>query len=119
MAELRQIVHDFALEIDQVSEADFSAKPIPSKWSKKEVLGHLIDSAQNNLRRFITGQYEKIPPKIFYDQDFWVIANHYQHTSKADVLLLWKLMNERICDVLLSIPTEKYSFVCDTGKESS
>src|SRR5689334_14846136 len=116
--ELSQIVDDFALKITKISDEEFSAKPLPHKWSKKEVLGHLIDSALNNHRRFVCGQYESTPPKILYDQDFWAKANDYQHSKKEDVILLWKLMNEKICDTLSVMPAQNYSRSCNTGKET-
>jgi hypothetical protein len=83
--ELLSVINDYSQRFEKFSEEEFSAKPDPSKWSKKEVLGHLIDSAQNNLRRFVVGQYEMVPPKITYDQDFWVAANGYQDRSKSVV----------------------------------
>jgi hypothetical protein len=116
--ELRSILQEYERKIASIPEHEFSAKPLPHKWSKKEVLGHLIDSAQNNLRRFITGQYESAPPKITYDQDFWVRANNYQSAEKDDVIRLWKLINERIGAVLLAMPTDHYSYSCNTGKET-
>lgn len=113
--ELNQIVDTFAVRIGSIVEKDFAAKPLPNKWSRKEVLGHLIDSAQNNLRRFICGQYENTPPKITYEQDFWVVANNYQDMDKNDVIMLWKLMNKRIGAVLSNMPHENYTRNCDTG----
>ena len=77
--ELQQIITEFTSRISAIPEKEFKAKPDPKKWSKQEVLGHLIDSAQNNLRRFIVGQYAASPPHIVYDQDFWVLANDYGH----------------------------------------
>jgi DinB superfamily len=114
--ELREIVEAFSKRIAEIPEAEFSAKPLPTKWSKKEVLGHLIDSAENNLRRFICGQYETTPPKIRYEQEFWVNANDYRNAPSADVLAHWKLINLRICRVLDTMPVENYSKNCDTGK---
>ena len=73
--ELRLITHEFVAKMDQISEIEFSAKLAANRWSKKEILGHLIDSAQNNLRRFITCQYESTPPKIVYNQDFCENSN--------------------------------------------
>ena len=70
--ELRHLVDEFSQKINALPDSELYAKPIPTKWSKIEILGHLVDSAQNNLRRFICGQYESIPPLIVYDQDFWV-----------------------------------------------
>ena len=113
--ELGLIVKDYAARISKISDSDFSAKPLPHKWSKKEVLGHLIDSAQNNLRRFICGQYEAAPPKITYQQDFWVSSNGYQQSEKEEVIQLWRLINQRICGVLKNMPASNYNKQCDTG----
>jgi hypothetical protein len=107
--ELRSVVREFSNKIEALSEQEFSAKPLPHKWSKKEVLGHLIDSAQNNLRRFICGQYEATPSKIVYDQDFWVAANDYQKMKKEDLIVLWILVNERIAAVLENMPEKNHS----------
>jgi hypothetical protein len=113
--ELQEIVSAYSNKIALISSIEFNAKPNPDKWSKKEVLGHLIDSAQNNLRRFIVGQYEDIP-HIVYDQDFWVKASNYQHVPDRDVVVLWKLLNERIVSVLKEMPVENYDRLCNTGK---
>lgn len=115
--ELQEIVSDFSIRIKAINTIDFNAKPNLTKWSKKEVLGHLIDSAHNNLRRFVVGQYEQ-QPNIVYDQDFWVSANHYQNMPDADIISLWQLLNERIIAVLNNIPVENYQRTCDTGKVS-
>ena len=98
------------------SEEQLVLKPDQEKWSHKEVLGHLIDSAHNNLRRFICGQYETTPSKIAYDQDFWVAANDYQHATKEDVIQLWVLMNKQISSVLFQMSESDYKKVVDAGK---
>src|SRR3954469_17821117 len=116
--ELNQIIETYAAQFNAIADSDFSAKPNPLKWSKKEVLGHLIDSAQSNLRRFVCGQYELSPPNITYDQNFWVTANDYEHAPKEDVILLWKLINRRIAAILKNMPPENYDRECDTGKQS-
>lgn len=113
--ELGEVVMEFSKKTSTISDPEFSAKPLANKWSKKEVLGHLIDSAQNNLRRFICGQYESEPPKIVYQQDFWVSSNDYQAMPKEDVIQLWRLMNLRICAVLENMPEANYSSQCDMG----
>lgn len=113
--ELREIVAAWTEKAAAIPPDEFSAKPLPHKWSRKEVLGHLIDSAQNNLRRFICAQYEESPPRIAYQQDFWVAANQYQSMPQGDVIALWRLMNLRLCAVLENMPAENYEKVCDTG----
>jgi hypothetical protein len=117
--ELLQIVHDFSERLHAVSDHDFLAKPNAHKWSKPEILGHLIDSGHNNLRRFICGQYENQPPHIIYNQDFWVAANNYQASKKDDVITLWRLINERIYTVLITMPEEKYLRECNTGRHTN
>ena len=115
--ELQELTILYFKKFSELSEQEFSAKPNPSKWSRKEVVGHLIDSAQNNLRRFIVGQYE-VEPHIIYEQEAWVNSNNYQQTKKEDVIQLWRLMNLQICSVLSSMPQEKYSFLCNTGRDT-
>lgn len=117
IAELDQLIDSFYRKIESIPETEFADKPLPEKWSKKEVVGHLIDSAQNNLRRFISGQYER-EPKIFYDQDFWVMSNGYQAAPSADVLTLWRLVNRQIIRVLGNMDASAQVNTCDTGKTS-
>lgn len=113
--ELRSIIDEYGKKFASISNQDFTAKPLPAKWSKQEVVGHLIDSAQNNLRRFICAQYEPLPPSIAYQQDFWVMANQYQLAPRTEVIQLWQLLNLRICAVLDEMPSENYAKTADTG----
>lgn len=116
--ELGNIVREFNSSISVIPEEVFKAKPAPGKWSKQEVLGHLIDSAQNNLRRFIVAQYDSSSPRIVYDQDYWVQSNDYANAPKNDTLQLWRLLNEQIFRVLTGMPPDNYSRICNTGKDS-
>src|SRR5258705_9072100 len=116
--ELDQIIQEYSKKIGSIPESEFSAKPLPNKWSKKEVVGHLIDSAHNNLRRFICGQYETSPPKIVYEQDYWVNANAYQKMDPKEVIAMWILINGRIAAVLQQMPNSSYTKECDTSNSS-
>jgi DinB superfamily len=110
--ELQEVVQEYKQKMSAIPNDQFIAKPLPKKWSKIEVLGHLIDSAQNNLRRFICGQYESPPALISYDQDFWVAINQYSVASKEDIIQLWTLLNERIVSVLQAMPGNAYEKSC-------
>jgi hypothetical protein len=114
--ELQQIVRKYTEVFNDLSEKEFSQKTRSDKWSRKEVVGHLIDSAQNNLRRFICGQYETTPPHIIYEQDFWVKANGYGNMNSQDVIQMWKLINLQICTVIRSMPAANHTRLCNTGK---
>ena len=54
---LFQIITQFPNEVDRISDSELEFKPSPQKWSKKEILGHLNDSALNNIQRFVRVQY--------------------------------------------------------------
>jgi len=114
--ELQHIISIYPERFEALPSKELSDKPNPDKWSKKEVLGHLIDSAHNNLRRFIVGQYEDIP-HIVYDQDFWVKVNRYQEMKSDELISLWSLLNKRIVEVLQDMPSDNHSRECNTGKE--
>jgi len=113
--EILSLVDQAMIDFENITEKAWNDKPQPSKWSKKELLGHLIDSASNNIRRLIVGQYEQ-GVKIVYHQDEWVLYQNYQGTDIADVKMLWKLLNDQICRVIENIPEEKLQNNCDTGK---
>lgn len=82
---------------------DFDRKISGTKWSKKEILGHLIDSAINNLQRFTEIQYLEKPYSVRpYNPDELVKANRYQEKDSPDLLLLWVQLNRQIAFVMLN-----------------
>lgn len=113
--ELKQLISENKVAFGAIPESYISQRPAPGKWSAKEVIGHLVDSAHNNLRRFISGQYETTPPHIWYDQEFWVRQNGYQEMNTAELITLWVLMNERICAVLGNLESADTKLV-NTGR---
>ncbi|MEP6949493.1 MAG: DinB family protein [Ginsengibacter sp.] len=116
--QLQSIINRYTHELSALNEDEWTHKPNPSKWSRKEVLGHLIDSAQNNMRRFIVAQYED-NPKIAYAQDKWVALANYQNYVTDDLVTLWALLNKHICIVLKSIPEGVEERMCNTGEMHS
>jgi hypothetical protein len=115
IAQLQELISSFPEKLSGINEDEFAVRPSPEKWSRKEELGHLIDSAHNNLRRFIVGQYET-NPNIVYDQNFWVPAANYLHQPSQDLITLWKLLNLQVCEVLKSMPEKNFSRTVNTGK---
>jgi len=88
-----------------LSEPEVSIRPQPHKWSKKEILGHLCDSAQNNLQRFIRAQYEEQPQTVIkYDQEQWVKLMGYQDLPFDQVLSLWVSLNKQVAAVIERTP---------------
>jgi hypothetical protein len=94
-----------------ISEGIWFNKPHPEKWSNVEIVGHLVDSAMNNIQRFIRAQYESAP-NLFYHQNDWVRLNHYQTADKEELIQLWVLLNRQICRIIQNIPTENLELPC-------
>ena len=87
--------------LEKSSDFDMKQKSSPEKWSKKEILGHLIDSAINNLQRFTEIHFEIKPYKIKpYNQTELVIANNYQNASIQEITNFWLAINNRILNVI-------------------
>jgi hypothetical protein len=107
---MKEITQQLKIIIDKHTELlykiplnELEAKPNPNKWSRKEIIGHLIDSAQNNIRRFVVAQHEH-HPYIVYAQDSWVAAANYQQYPVKDLIELWVLLNKHLCIVLENLP---------------
>ena len=96
------------------SEEQLLQKPAPEKWSKKEILGHLIDSAINNLQRFTEVQFLPQPYRIVsYSQNELVAVNHYQELPINHLLELWSALNKHIVYVVQSTPGKRFEFPVD------
>src|ERR1700749_4422020 len=94
---------------------DWTSKPAPDKWSKKQIIGHLIDSAQINLQRFVRCTYEE-NFKLTYEQDEWVKAGRYQFADTQDLVNLWEMLNLQIWWVLANYPPDRLQAKCDNSK---
>ena len=105
ISQLEKIRTDYTPQLNHLNEEDFAHKPSPVKWSSKECLGHLIDSALNNARRFVVAQHED-KPLIVYEQEKWVSASGYQNYPLRDWIDLWVLINKHVVIILKNIPEE-------------
>ncbi|MCT2408054.1 DinB family protein [Chryseobacterium antibioticum] len=112
---LKNIVDAELQRFETISEEEWAYKISPEKWSKKEILGHLCDSALTNIRRFVVTQYKE-NDNIVYDQDFWVKAQNYQNVPFSEVIGLWKSLNLQIVHTVENIPDEALQRTCDTTK---
>ncbi|QKJ29807.1 DinB family protein [Mucilaginibacter mali] len=108
---------DAFIEKLRTSKIDWELKPAPDKWSPKEIIGHLTDSAQINLQRFVRCTYEE-NFKLIYFQDEWVAAQQYQKADTTTVLLLWRLINGQIQRVLDNYPADRWQMKCDNGRDT-
>jgi hypothetical protein len=108
---LSEIIEEYSELLKSVSDMKYSLKSSPEKWSKKEILGHLIDSATNNHQRFIRVQFEN-NPSIFYDQDMWVAHSHYNELPAKQLVRFWTLYNKQLLEIIKRIPAENLMREC-------
>jgi hypothetical protein len=109
--QLSEIIEEYSELLKGISDTKYSMKPSPEKWSKKEILGHLIDSATNNHQRFIRAQFEN-NPAIFYDQDMWVAHSHYNELPVKQLIRFWKVYNKHLLEIIKRIPAENLMREC-------
>ena len=102
--DFRRLVERSAEALLQLSEADSARRPAPGKWSPKEIIGHLIDSASNNHQRFVRAQFKDDLIFPGYDQDAWVTAQCYQEAPWEDLVELWRAYNLHLARVMAAVP---------------
>ena len=114
-ATLRARVQQTALEFRALREDEVSAARAPGKWTRKEILGHLIDSAANNHQRFVRAQFSNPFSWPGYEQDSWVSVNRYQERPWAELVELWSALNHHVAAVVEGVVAEKLPTACLIG----
>ncbi|MGE8343831.1 MAG: DinB family protein [Flavobacterium sp.] len=91
----------------------------PGKWSKKEVLGHLVDSAIHNLVRFTEINYSEKPYRHRpYNQIELVNLNQYQKTDIKELTQLWFSINNQIVRIMKSVDENALDYKIILSDES-
>ncbi|MGB3589008.1 MAG: DinB family protein [Tunicatimonas sp.] len=113
---LRLLYERIPPQVLALSESAWVAKTAPSKWSKKENLGHLIDSAINNHVRLVRIQTEPQPLVIEkYAQDKWVQLHQYQRWTTEVLVRCWQSHQHQIIILMEVASSESLYKLCDIG----
>jgi DinB superfamily len=104
--EFRQTVDRAAERLLQISEEQSALAPAEGKWSPKEIVGHLIDSAANNHQRFVRAQFtdDLIFPE--YEQSEWVRVQAYNREAWPQLVQLWKHYNLHLAHLMAAVPAQ-------------
>ncbi len=102
--ELAMLVERVAQSLLALPEEVAARRPAPGKWSAKEIVGHLVDSASNNHGRFVRAQWTDDLVCPTYDQDAWVASQRYQEAPWPQLVALLREMNRQIARVMVAIP---------------
>jgi DinB family protein len=84
-------------------------KPAPNKWAANEILGHLIDSAINNHRRFVLMQIQDNLIFDGYNHNKWVELQNYIKRDWQDILDTWVTLNINLIESLEEIKPESWA----------
>ena len=79
-------------------------RPAPGKWSPREIIGHLVDSASNNHQRFVRMRDRDDLVVDGYEQDVWVASQRYVEAPWAELVLLWLTYNRHLARVMTATP---------------
>jgi hypothetical protein len=112
---LARILAATPLRLADISDADASQPSVPGRWCRKEILGHLIDSAANNHQRFVRTQLAASYDGPGYEQESWVQAQSYATASWPDLVNLWLLYNRHLVHVIRALPSAVLSHPCTIG----
>jgi len=115
-AELRTEIDSALLRLRKLTETDVARDRGSGKWVKKEILGHLIDSASNNHQRFVRAQFEDPFVGPGYDQDAWVALQQYRHRPWTELLDIWAATNRQVAQTIESVQENRLKTRCIIGK---
>jgi hypothetical protein len=101
--ELESILETTVPRLRAISETGSKIRSGPEKWSKKEELGHLIDSAVNNHQRFVRMQLNSVLELPGYQQEEWVRLQHYHDRPWPDLIDLWLQYNRHLAVVIRNV----------------
>lgn len=102
----KEFIESTELNLRDMKDDFASTSYGPGKWLRKEVLGHLIDSASNNHKRFVSALLTQELVFDTYDENSWVKLQNYKDSSWQALITLWATYNKHILHFIDSIPEE-------------
>jgi len=121
MNALRSAIAQFSTLLDHAAEklpqlAD-PASRIDGHWSRKQILGHLIDSAANNHQRFVRGQLQSELSTPGYEQERWVETERFQDRDWNDLVQFWCAYNRHLLHLMLHVDPDRLQTAIRIGAD--
>ncbi len=117
--EFAEAINAFWKLIMEVPEKYTSIKLSQDKWSLKEIVGHLVDSASNNHQRFVRLQEENRLSFPVYHQEDWIRIQNYNEYNWQELIELWKLYNSLLMHVIKNMSEDSLKSVWETNGEEA
>ncbi len=106
LQEFGQTIAQASERLLEISEAQSAVPRSEDKWSPKQIIGHLIDSASNNHGRLVRAQFTDDLLFPGYEQEGWVRASDYQGRDWNELVQLWQLYNRHLAHLMSRVPAE-------------
>lgn len=99
--------------LNSISPEQANLARAAGKWTRKEILGHLIDSAANNHQRFVRVPLQAGVSLPGYQQNDWVNLQSYQDYDWQQLVSFWHFYNLHLLHVVKHIPITalKHTFI--------
>jgi hypothetical protein len=107
LEEFRQTIESSAERLLELSASESQTPRAQDKWSPREIVGHLIDSAANNHQRFVRAQFTDDLVFSGYQQEEWVSLQKYHQENWDHLVQLWKHYNLHLLHVMQNTPSEQ------------
>jgi hypothetical protein len=104
---LKEIINKANPLLKAIKEKDAAFKSEPDEWSKKEIIGHLIDSASNNHQKFVRLMQSENLDFVRYDQEQWVTNQRYNKANWLELINFWSLYNSHLAHTIEFTVAEK------------
>ena len=104
--DFRQTIDQASGRLQEISEERAATPTAEGKWSPKQIVGHLIDSAANNHQRFVRAQFSDDLVFPGYEQEAWVEVQRYNEEPWSNLVQLWRHYNLHLCHVMSTVPAD-------------
>jgi hypothetical protein len=114
-SDLQETVVRARPQLEKISGQEVSIRPRPGKWSKKEILGHLLDSASNNHQRFVRASLQKELTFPGYSQNELVELQRFNEMPWDFLIAFWSEYNLFLAKVVHELPEDALHVSCAIG----
>lgn len=104
--QLREVANQVTSLLQGIAHEDIVTRPAPKKWARKEILGHLIDSACNNHQKFVRMMQQEHLDFPGYRQDEWVELQDWAGADWTEMIDLWRSYNLHIAYLIETVRSD-------------
>ena len=101
---LTRLLETVPPRLEAIPDSTASKSQSADKWSAKQELGHLLDSAANNHQRLVRGLLQENPAMPGYEQRAWVDLHNYQSRDWQELIALWQALNRQLLAAAKAVP---------------